>query len=68
VSVLLLLAQSQPIIILLDPPPSENASAIKELTRVFVGSLGLTGAFLVVGAIIGLAVGGTLFWIRSRER
>jgi hypothetical protein len=63
-----LLAQANPIIIHLDPPPSESASTIKELTRVFVGSLGLTGAFLVVGVIIGLAVGGVLFWVRSRER
>jgi hypothetical protein len=59
--------QSQPIIVHLEPPPSENASAIKDLTRVIVGSLGLTGAFVVVALVVGLLVGVVLFWVRSRS-
>ena len=62
-----LFLQSQPVIIHLDPPPSENATAVKELTNVIVGSLGLTGAFVVVAVIVGLAVGVVLYWKRSRD-
>jgi hypothetical protein len=58
--------QAQPIIVHIEPPPSENAGAIKDLTRVIVGSLGLTGAFALVALVVGLAIGGVLFWVRSR--
>ncbi|HEX4348478.1 MAG TPA: hypothetical protein VHZ73_12960 [Vicinamibacterales bacterium] len=58
--------QSQPVIIHLDPKPTENEVALHELTRVFVGALGVTGAFLLVGALIGLGIAGVLYWRRSR--
>lgn len=58
--------QSQPVIIHLEPPPSEAETTLHELTRVFVGALGITGAFLIVAAVVGVAVAGVLYWIRSR--
>jgi hypothetical protein len=65
--VIRLLLQSQPVIVHIEPPPSENASAVRDLTRVIVGSLGLTGAFVLVAVVVGLAIGAVLFWVRSRE-
>jgi hypothetical protein len=58
--------QSQPIIVHLDPPVDKNASALKDLTNVIVGSLGLTGGFVLFAVVAGLVIGGVLFWVRSR--
>lgn len=58
--------QSQPIIVHLDPPLDKNASALKDLTNVIVGSLGLTGGFVLVAGVAGLVIGGVMFWVRSR--
>lgn len=63
----MLALQTQPVIIHLEPPPSESETALHELTRVFVGALGVTGAFLLVAAIVGVALAGLLYWRRSRD-
>jgi hypothetical protein len=44
----------------------KNASALKDLTNVIVGSLGLTGGFVLFAVVAGLVIGGVLFWVRSR--
>jgi hypothetical protein len=62
-----LLLQSQPIIVHIEPPADANASAISDLTKVIVGSLGLTGAFVLVALVLGLLIGGVMFWLRSRR-
>jgi hypothetical protein len=58
--------QSQPVIVHLEPPQSENAAAVHQLTQIIVGSLGVTGAFVVVALLVGVVIGGVLFWVRSR--
>jgi hypothetical protein len=34
---------------------------------VLIGALGLTGALMLTAVVLGLAVGGLIFWLRSRE-
>jgi hypothetical protein len=61
-----LLLQEKPdgaIIVKLMPPKSELAT----LSDVLLGSLGLSGALALGGILLGLAVGGTLFWLRRRS-
>ncbi len=61
-----MLFQQQPVIVRVYSPPTDT-NGIKGLTDILVGSLGLTGALLVVGLVLGVVAGGVLFWIRSRE-
>ena len=62
------LAQSQPgkpIIVRIpqDPPKSELAG----LADVLLGSLGLTGVIVLAAVLLGAALAGVMFWIRSRD-
>ena len=58
--------QSQPggaiIVRLLDPP-----SDLAKLSDVLLGSLGLSGVLALAGILSGLALGGVMFWIRTRR-
>jgi hypothetical protein len=63
-----LFVQSQPVFVHIDPPVDRNASAINDLTNVIVGTLGLTGAIVLLAVAAGLVVGGLMFWMRSRAR
>jgi len=54
--------QNPPVIVRIVEPPKQSV-----LRDVVLGSLGLTGAILVVAVIAGLVLAGVLFWIRSRE-
>ena len=61
-----LLLQEKPdgaIIVKLIPPKSELAT----LSDVLLGSLGLSGALALAGVLLGLAVGGVMFWVRHRS-
>ena len=60
-----MLLQQQPVIVRLYSPP-QDTSGLKDLTDVLIGSLGLTGALLLVGVVLGVVAGGVLFWMRSR--
>ena len=60
-----MLLQQQPVIVRIYSPPTD-ASGLQDLKNVLLGSLGLTGTLLLVGLVLGLVVGGVLFWIRSR--
>lgn len=51
------------IIVRLIEPPGDPTG----LADVLVGSLGLTGAIALAALIAGLALGGLLFWFRSRD-
>jgi hypothetical protein len=51
------------IIVKLLPPESELAA----LSDVLIGSLGLSGALALVCMLLGLVVGGLLFWVRRRS-
>ena len=54
-------AQQQPIVVKLIEP------AEKGLADVLVGSLGLTGIIVLVALLLGVALAGLMFWIRSRS-
>jgi len=60
------LLQHQPVIVRLYSPPTDS-NGLQDLKNVLLGSLGLTGALLLVGVILGAVVGGVLFWRRSRH-
>jgi hypothetical protein len=64
----LLTADAQPpaspiIVKLIEPPHSE----LSGLADVLIGSIGLTGAVTLLALVIGCAVGGILFLVRSRR-
>ena len=55
--------QQDPIIVKLIEPPHDPTG----LAEVLVGSLGLTGAIVVLALVMGGLFGGVLFWMRSRN-
>lgn len=55
------LTQQSPIIIKLIEP------AEKGLDAVLVGALGLTGVIVLLALVLGLALAGLIFWLRSRS-
>ena len=61
------LLQDQPVIVSIGSAPNKDASEVRELMNVIIGSLGLTGAFAVVAIVVGAIIGGVLFWVRSRR-
>ena len=58
--------QQQPVIVRLYSPPTDS-NGLQDLKNVLLGSLGLTGALLLVGLVLGVVVGGVLFLMRSRR-
>jgi hypothetical protein len=54
---------SSPIIVKLVETPSDPTG----LADVLVGSIGLTGAIVLLALLLGLLFGGVLFWLRSRQ-
>jgi hypothetical protein len=61
-----LLLQDKPdgaIIVKLVPPKSE----LSTLSDVLLGSLGLSGVLALGGILLGLMVGGVMFWLRRRS-
>ena len=56
---------SKPIIVSIpkDPPKSELAG----LSDVLLGSLGLTGVIVIAAVLLGAALAGVMFWLRSRD-
>jgi hypothetical protein len=62
------LAQSQPsnpIIVKIIQP--EQKSDLQGLSDVLLGSLGLTGLITLAALLLGVALAGVMFWIRSRS-
>jgi hypothetical protein len=54
---------SSPIIVKLIDPPSELAT----LSDVLLGSLGLSAVLALMAILLGLALGGLMFWLRRRR-
>jgi hypothetical protein len=54
---------SSPIIVKLVNPPSELAT----LSDVLLGSLGLSAVLALMAILLGLALGGLMFWLRRRR-
>jgi hypothetical protein len=55
-----------PIIVRIVEPPSDP-TGLKGLADLVVGTLGVTGAAMLVGVVIGGFIGGVLVWKRSRS-
>jgi len=59
--------QSQPdgpIIVDITEPPKSELSA---LSQVLLGSLGLTGVLALMAILLGIGIGGLVFWIKRRS-
>jgi hypothetical protein len=56
---------SSPIIVKIIQP--EAKSDLEGLSDVLLGSLGLTGLITLAALLLGVALAGVMFWIRSRS-
>ena len=56
---------SKPIIVKIIQP--EQKSDLQGLSDVLLGSLGLTGLITLAALLLGVALAGVMFWIRSRS-
>ena len=56
---------SSPIIVKIIQP--EAKSDLEGLSEVLLGSLGLTGLITVAALLLGVALAGVMFWVRSRS-
>jgi hypothetical protein len=56
---------SSPIIVKIIQP--EQKSDLQGLSDVLLGSLGLTGLITLAALLLGVALAGLMFWIRSRS-
>ena len=62
---LFLVSQSGgPIIVDITEPPKSELSA---LSQVLLGSLGLTGVLALMAILLGIGIGGLMFWIKKRR-
>jgi hypothetical protein len=52
-----------PIIVDITEPPKSELST---LSQVLLGSLGLTGVLALMAILLGIGIGGLVFWIRKR--
>ena len=57
--------QSNPIIVKIVQP--EAKSELSGLADVLLGSLGLTGVIVLAAVVMGAALAGVMFWLRSRS-
>ena len=56
---------SSPIIVKIIQP--DQKSDLQGLSDVLLGSLGLTGLITLAALLLGVALAGVMFWIRSRS-
>ena len=56
---------SKPIIVKIIQP--DQKSDLQGLSDVLLGSLGLTGAITLAALLLGVALAGVMFWVRSRS-
>ena len=52
-----------PIIVKIIQPPRDPTG----LTEVLIGSLGLTGAIVLLAVVCGVVLAGVMLWVRSRS-
>jgi hypothetical protein len=66
-TLLALFLQSQPerpiIVDITEPPKSE----LSTLSQVLLGSLGLSGVLALMAILLGIGLGGLMFWIKRRR-
>ena len=53
----------KPLIVRVITPPRDPTG----IADVIIGSIGLTGAIVLLALVLGLVMAGVLFWIRSRD-
>ncbi len=56
--------QQSPVLIDIRPPPE---SELSQLSDVLIGTVGIAGALTLVALVFGAAIGGVMFWLRSRS-
>ena len=59
--------QIKPIIVRIIQPP-EDRTGLRLLGHLIYSVFGLVGVTILVSIIVGLAIGGVLFWVRRRRR
>lgn len=57
-------AAQKPIIVKVIEPPRDPTG----ISDVIIGAIGLTGAITLAAVLLGLLVGGVMFWFRGRQR
>lgn len=58
------LAAQKPIIVKVIEPPHDPTG----ISDVIIGAIGLTGAIALAAILLGLLIGGVMFWVRGRQR
>jgi hypothetical protein len=59
--------QSKPIIVRIIKPP-EDRNGLIQLAHTIYSVVGLVGVIILVAIVVGVAIGGVMFWIRRRQR
>jgi hypothetical protein len=57
---------SSPVIVKIISPPKDT-TGLSTLADVLVGSLGLTGAIVLVAFLSGAVIAGVMYWVRHRS-
>jgi len=47
--------------------PEKDTTGLTQLRDVLVGSIGLTGAIVLMAIVLGAALAGVMFWVRRRS-
>jgi hypothetical protein len=47
--------------------PKHDPTGLVRLSEILIGSLGLTGALLLLAALLGAVTAGLMYWVRSRQ-
>jgi hypothetical protein len=58
-----MIQQSAPIIVKIVEPPHDPTG----ISDVLIGAIGFTGAAILAALVLGLLLGGLMFWVRSRS-
>jgi hypothetical protein len=57
---------SSPVIVKIISPPTDT-TGLSTLAGVLIGSLGLTGAIVLVAFLLGAVMAGVMYWVRHRQ-
>jgi hypothetical protein len=60
-------AQQKPIIVTIDKPQNQQNKELQGLSDVLIGSLGITGLFVLGALVLGVIMAALMFWRRSSK-